>query len=454
MYVAYSSYNEGGVTYPGGIAKTTNGGATWQATNSGLTQVVNSNVHITSNYECIVASAVSPGTLYTSDNGWSSQGIFRSTNYGGSWVAVLGDGAAIPPHAYAAGPGMTALAVDPKGPAVFGGDSDAVFRSTAGGASWIDSTSFQPTGAVNWSGRGFSGLCTNGVYFNRPAHQTVLMAADDGKFWQSTDNMQTWEWGGIGLNHYSGGTDCKFAGKNGSTIYALFGDGPAKSTNSGSNWTYLNLPSGAHGDLGGVYALPSTPNTVWMTVGGQLYKSIDGGKSWSKISSGGINSDGKLWGITAAPNSPSTFYVSGGAGIWKTTKGTSFSLMPGSPIGASVTIDPTNTTRLYAVGGGLWRYWSGNNTWRKMVSDTTIRCVAVNPSNGSQIVYGTGDNPYHDISFATGVWLSTNGGSTWSQQNNDLAELRCSCIAFNPCVSCQVIVGTEGRGFWVGTIGR
>lgn len=448
LYAAYGSFGAG-APHPGGVAKTTDGGQTWQSINTGLTQSTDSDPNKTSHFESLAVSSVFPGTVYASDNGWTSEGIFRSTDGGAHWSAVLGNGAPIPARAYAGGPGMRTITVDPHGPGIYAGDNDAMFRSLDGGGTWADITSKPPSAAGTWEGRGFSGLCANAVRFNPYADQTVLLALDDGKFWSSTDTMKTWRWGGGGLSHYNGGSDCTFAGTGGKTIYALFGEGPAKSTDGGKSWAALPLSSGKGGYLGGIYALPGVPNTVWIVVAGQLYKSVNGGSAWAQVTSGGLSADGKLWGFAADPRTPKTFYVGGGSGIWKTADGITFALMPGSPSGG-VLVDPTQPACLYVVGGGLLRYDGGR--WSRLSADSTIKSVAVDPANGSRIVYTTSDNPYHDVSSATGVWLSEDRGATWTSQNTGLALLRAPCVSFNPRIPDHLLLGTEGRGFWIGTL--
>ena len=63
-------------TFGGGVFKSTNGGGSWTAINTGLT----------SNFANALAIAPSaPATLYA---GTVGGGVFKSTNGGGSWTAV------------------------------------------------------------------------------------------------------------------------------------------------------------------------------------------------------------------------------------------------------------------------------------------------------------------------------------------------------------------------------
>ena len=453
VFIGYDRHLSGSTWLPGGVAKTMNGGANWSLINNGLGQYSDSYQYSASGYQ-VAISRFDPNTLYASDLGYSGQGIYKTTNGGSSWTAVLGNGAPIPEHADAAGPSIYALAIDAtSGAVVFGADSSTIYRSLNGGASWTDSSSFKS--GANWVGRGYQGWISNAIKFNPFANQLVLMAFDDGKYMSSTDNGATYQFRGTGLNAFGGGQDVTFAGTGGQILYATFGQfdtpdgtGIARSGDGGLTWAYKTKPTGATGMPVGIYALPNTPATVWVTYGGQLYRSTNSGGSWSKITC----NDGALTRIYADPNTPQTFYITGDKGVWKTTNGTSVSKMSGSPTFAGfLTIDPNNAATLYVTkgntgsGDGLYRY---NGSWSLIRSEALIENVALNPLNSSQILYTTGDDPYKDYSGSTGVSLSTDGGANWSAQNSGLPMLRTQNIRFNPYVANQVIVSTGGRGYY------
>ena len=48
-----------------------------------------------------------------------------------------------------------------------------------------------------------------------------------------------------------------------------------------------------------------------------------------------------------------------------------------------------------------------------------------------RIAVSTCNHPYHDESFATGVWISDDAGQTWRAENDELAMLRADIIIFN-----------------------
>src|SRR5438105_1230466 len=106
-----------------GVFKSTNGGASWSAVNTGLTVKTVSNLAI---------DPQTPATLYAATRaagGFGSSGVvFKSTNGGGSLSAVNTFNA-----------GVSVLAIDPQTPTTLYagiGNGWGVFKSTNGGGSW------------------------------------------------------------------------------------------------------------------------------------------------------------------------------------------------------------------------------------------------------------------------------------------------------------------------------
>lgn len=141
-----------------------------------------------------------------------------------------------------------------------------------------------------------------------------------------------------------------------------------------------------------------------------------------KVTSNGIDLDGGLEYIVPEPTQPETFYVDGASGVWKTTDGATFHETAGSPLKTNrIIVDPTKPGRLYVTvwetgnGDGLYKYDKG--AWTLLRAGYAVAGVAVDPTDGDRIVISTDDDPYHDVSSATGLYLSEDGG-----RNLDPAE--------------------------------
>jgi len=100
------------------------------------------------------------------------------------------------------------------------------------------------------------------------------------------------------------------------TLYAgTYGGGVFKSANGGASWSAVNsgLTSLA------VLALaidPATPTTLYAgTSGGGVFKSVNGGASWSAVNSGLANLD--ILALAIDPATPTTLYAgTSGGGVF------------------------------------------------------------------------------------------------------------------------------------------
>jgi hypothetical protein len=86
------------------------------------------------------------------------------------------------------------------------------------------------------------------------------------------------------------------------------------------------------------------------------------------------------------------------------------------------------------------------------MQDTTAYRWADAPGSGGRVqAYASNENPYPEVSGATGVWISVDGGATWSQQNDGLRMRRVSALRFTPDGQ-RLIAGLNGGGFYVANV--
>jgi photosystem II stability/assembly factor-like uncharacterized protein len=225
----------------GGVFLSTDSGASWTASDSGLT---NTEIH---------SLAMSGSNIYA---GTAYGGVFLSTNNGSSWALVNS--------------GLTSNAIisniTVNGAYLFAGtEGSGVFRSTNNGTSWnvIDSGL---TDSVVWT-LGMSGM--------------NLIAGTQTKMFLSTDSGVSWTPVDSGLS----GSSSDFA-EIGTNVYAGDENGDIyRSTNNGASWKALRLQRTALS--GSVFALMAYGSNLFAGTGNDsVYLSTDNGITWTSVSSG------------------------------------------------------------------------------------------------------------------------------------------------------------------------
>lgn len=239
------------------------------------------------------------------------------------------------------------------------------------------------------------------------------------------------------------------------TWYVAVGSGGVwKTENAGTTWTSLFDGQGSY-SIGSLGEDPSDPNRIWVGTGENhggrhngfgdgIYVSDDGGASWEKK---GLDASEHISKIIVHPEDPKTVWVAsqgplwspgGERGVYKTTDGGetwSNVLSAGEYTGATdLVIDPRNPDRLYAamwqhhrtvaayIGGGpetgLWKSEDGGETWSELTTGLP---------DGSMGKIGLAISPMEpDVLYAAieldlregGVWKSTDRGASWEKKSD------------------------------------
>jgi photosystem II stability/assembly factor-like uncharacterized protein len=243
-----------------------------------------------------------------------------------------------------------------------------------------------------------------------------------------------------------------------STWYVAAASGGVwKTTNSGTTWTSIFDAYGSY-SIGCVTVDPRNHLVVWVGTGENnsqrsvgygdgLYKSIDGGASFSKV---GLDTSEHIAKIVIDPRDSQVVYVAaqgplwkagGDRGLYKTTDGgKSWKAVLTISANTGVTdivFDPRNPDLLYAAayqrrrhvwtlidGGpesGVYRSTDAGATWKKINSglppgDKGRIGLAISPIN-PDVLYATVEATRGD----SGFFRSENGGESWTKQSSTIS---------------------------------
>jgi photosystem II stability/assembly factor-like uncharacterized protein len=213
------------------------------------------------------------------------------------------------------------------------------------------------------------------------------------------------------------------------TLYVSMSGELMKSLDGGRSWNQASagLP------ISPVVAIvidPTTPSTLFARIQGKgVYKSTTGGESWDEVNSGLTNLDIKSLAISS--KSPNVLYAGVGGGVFKSTDGggrweATNLVRPADYAISALAIDPKTPTTVYCGSSdhqtGIFKTINGGGWFSFGLTDQYIYVIAIDPVTPNTIYAGTG----------TGVYKSTTGGRYWSAINNGLGDLSITDLVVDP----------------------
>ncbi len=321
--------------------------------------------------------------------GVAGGGVWKTTDYGGTWRPIF-DG----PSAGS----IAALAVAPSNANVVyaGSGGDMSHGSTAIGDGLYKSIDAGRT----WTPLGIPGARRISRIAVDPRDASRVFVAVGGHpygpndvrgIFRSTDGGQTFA-KVLYKDTDTGGADVVFDPSNASTVYGV-----------------LRQARLAPWD-GGHFSGPGTG----------IFKSMDGGATWQPIASGlpDYASDGlDRIALAVAPNSPQRLFAlvaaRSRAGVYRSDDGGATWALANADAriaeGADVVVDPRNPDVVYVAGATVWKSADGGRTfatWR--AAGGAYRRLWIQPGDGDTMLLA-GDQ---------GATLTVNDGDTWSTTGN------------------------------------
>ena len=354
----------------------------------------------------VVTVSGSPSEKHTYYQGTTGGGVWKTTDGGVRWENVsdgyfgtgsVGAVAVAPSHPDVVYVGMGETCI--RGNASHG---DGVYKSTDGGESWshlgLKETLQIAKVRVHPDNPDLVYVAALGNAWGKSEHRGVYRSKDGGASWEKILYRDD-DTGAIDLVMDPGNPDVLYASLLELRRFpwgfrsAGPGTGLFKSTDGGDSWTELTenpgLPGGPKGRIG-IALSPARPSRVWAIIDAEIgrkgvFRSDDAGASWQRL-----NEDADLtqrpWyyhHIVADPKDPDTVYVLN-VRFWKSTDGGSTFEQIRTPHGDNhdLWIDPEDPLRMVeANDGGATVSYNGGQSWSTVLNQPTAQIYHVAVDN-------------------------------------------------------------------------
>src|ERR1044072_3974610 len=350
----------------------------------------------------------------------ASGGLWKTTNGGITWKPIferqgtlsLGDIALAPsnPDVVWVGTGESNV----RNSVSFG---DGVYKSTDAGKTWqhmgLKDTEHISANAINPQNSDIVYIAALGHAFGPNEERGIFMTTDGGKTWAKT----------LYIDNQHGAADLEIDPTNPNILYA-------------GMWSFERKPWTHHSgsEKGGVY------------------KSVDGGRTWNKLTNGLPKLMGRI-GIRVAPSNPNVVYViveaKEGTLYRSDDRGETFKLASKNTDIVSrgfyytrVRVDPTNENHIYAVASTLYTSIDGGKTFRSITGRTHVdfHALWLDPKNPKRMWHGQDG----------GIAVTYDGGETWEVVSNIPIGQFYQVYADNRSPFYYVMGGLQDNGSWAG----
>ena len=365
--------------------------------------------------------------------GAPSGGIWKTADDGETWTVlsdnnpVLGVSDIAVPSDYEISQTLYIATGDRDGGSVWSLGGSSYDNNSVGVLKTID-------GGLSWSTTGLSFSVSDEYTIGRllihPTDNTILYAATTAGVYKSTNSGTNWTY--LSVNAF---IDMEFQPGNPLVMYGStksWSDTKIyKSTNGGANWTEVHSVPGRRTELA---VTPDEPNWVYAIAANSerglegVYKSVDQGANFSAV----------LVGV--AESTSCLGYYSDGSGD-NTGQG-SYDL--------AIAVDPNDASKIYFGGVNSWRSLDGGATWEIMNmwtsgSSYNISGVPVVHADKHCLVFRNSSSVLFEGNDG-GIYKATTNGNAWTDKSNGLGINQLYRFSVSQTIKDMVLAGLQDNG--------
>lgn len=397
-----------------------------------------------------------------------------ATQSSGNWTAMGPDNLNGPTNGWSPGLGrVNVVCVDPVDSNIIyiGAPAGGLWKSVDGGATWNQpTTDLLPSIAVSAVAIDYTN--TSIIYIGTGDCE-VGDTYSSGVL-KSTDGGQTWVQSGLTYSISQSKSICKLLidPVDPNILFAATKDGIYKTINGGNNW--LLVRAGTFRDM----EFKPGNSQVIFAAGTSFFRSVDGGNSFSTVTTGLPSSSVvERLGIAVTPADSNYVYVAAGKssdsgfqGLYKSVDGGStFTLQSSSPnlfgwdtdasdtggqswYALTLCVSPTDPEKIYTGGVNIWESNDGGNNWQlnaHWLYPTTAPVEYVHADQHFMEFFGS----VMYVGCDGGVSKSIDGGVNWSDISSGISISQFYCIGGSASNPALLMGGAQDNGCILGNNG-
>jgi photosystem II stability/assembly factor-like uncharacterized protein len=352
-----------------------------------------------------------------------------------------------------------------------GSASGGIWKTTNGGTTWKPIFDEQPVASIG--DLALEPGNPDVVYVGTGEANVRNSVSFGNGIYKSTDGGDTWTH--LGLDNTDRISRIVINPKNPRVVYVgamgrAYGPnqdrGVYRSTDAGDSWQKVLFTDDRHG-IADMDINPYNPNIVYAALWrferkpwtfrsgdalGGLYRSVDGGLTWDKLTNGLPQLVGRI-AVKVAPSKPEVVYAMTEAQegtLYRSDNGgdsfylvnTEVEIVSRGFYYTDLRVDPSNENRVYSVSSRLWLSIDGGKEFKRISPSTHVdyHSLWIDPQNPSRIWQGQDG----------GVCVSYDRGEHWDYVNNFVIGQFYQIYADNREPFYYVGGGMQDNGTWYG----